>query len=183
MWTVCVSTAYLLTPSCCPLFPVPVSLCEQRERSGKIQLMDLAQHFHLPINDAAKALGICPTGAKEDLPAPRDAARWSAPQGTVLDWHPPRPLLYITGCLVCRPMRALAGAASVLYLGFRRQGLGCTVLCRFWSLERIIATLEEKHAAAPVGGTPWLQRRVSLNEIKALKREKELLCAGNLGSL
>lgn len=37
----------------------------QRERTGKLKMSDLAQHFHLPINAAAKELGICPTVLKK----------------------------------------------------------------------------------------------------------------------
>ncbi|CAM6051481.1 unnamed protein product [Sphagnum compactum] len=37
----------------------------QRERTGKLKMTDLAQHFHLPINAAAKELGICPTVLKK----------------------------------------------------------------------------------------------------------------------
>ena len=37
----------------------------QRERTGKLKMIDLAQHFHLPINAAAKELGICPTVLKK----------------------------------------------------------------------------------------------------------------------
>ena len=37
----------------------------QRERTGKLKMSDLAQFFHLPINAAAKELGICPTVLKK----------------------------------------------------------------------------------------------------------------------
>ncbi|CAI7903339.1 unnamed protein product [Closterium sp. NIES-54] len=37
----------------------------QREKSSRIQLPDLAKHFHLPINEAARELGICPTVLKK----------------------------------------------------------------------------------------------------------------------
>eukprot|EP00271_Cylindrocystis_brebissonii_P010124 TRINITY_DN26219_c0_g1_i1.p1 TRINITY_DN26219_c0_g1~~TRINITY_DN26219_c0_g1_i1.p1 ORF type:complete len:202 (-),score=45.45 TRINITY_DN26219_c0_g1_i1:50-655(-) len=37
----------------------------QRERTSKLRVADLAQHFHLPINLAAKELGICPTVLKK----------------------------------------------------------------------------------------------------------------------
>ncbi|KAK9273151.1 hypothetical protein L1049_017958 [Liquidambar formosana] len=36
-----------------------------RERTGKLTLRDLVQYFHLPIDDAAKQLNICPTVVKK----------------------------------------------------------------------------------------------------------------------
>ncbi|CAI5499905.1 unnamed protein product [Closterium sp. Naga37s-1] len=42
------------------------AVCDDaREKSGRIQLPDLAKHFHLPINEAARELGICPTVLKK----------------------------------------------------------------------------------------------------------------------
>ncbi|KAL2633864.1 hypothetical protein R1flu_005343 [Riccia fluitans] len=48
-----------------PVKPPKSNAAAQRERTGKLKMSDLAQHFHLPINAAAKELGICPTVLKK----------------------------------------------------------------------------------------------------------------------
>ncbi|KAG0598536.1 hypothetical protein M758_12G082400 [Ceratodon purpureus] len=48
-----------------PAKPPKSNAAAQRERTGKLKMTDLAQHFHLPINAAAKELGICPTVLKK----------------------------------------------------------------------------------------------------------------------
>ncbi|KAH8937246.1 hypothetical protein BDL97_16G017200 [Sphagnum fallax] len=48
-----------------PVKPPKSNAAAQRERTGKLKMTDLAQHFHLPINAAAKELGICPTVLKK----------------------------------------------------------------------------------------------------------------------
>ncbi|KAJ7545642.1 hypothetical protein O6H91_08G004200 [Diphasiastrum complanatum] len=48
-----------------PVKPSKSNAAAQRERTGKLKMCDLAQHFHLPINAAAKELGICPTVLKK----------------------------------------------------------------------------------------------------------------------
>lgn len=45
--------------------PLRSSAAAQRERTGRLRMSDLAKHFHLPINAAAKELGICPTVLKK----------------------------------------------------------------------------------------------------------------------
>ncbi|GAA0173491.1 hypothetical protein Leryth_000722 [Lithospermum erythrorhizon] len=40
-------------------------LAEQRERTGKLELRDLATYFHLPIEVAAKEINVCPTVIKK----------------------------------------------------------------------------------------------------------------------
>ncbi|XP_024518632.1 protein NLP1 isoform X2 [Selaginella moellendorffii] len=52
-------------PSAAPAKPPKSNAAAQRERTGKLKMSDLAQHFHLPINAAAKELGICPTVLKK----------------------------------------------------------------------------------------------------------------------
>lgn len=46
----------------------PLFLClwcvEQRERTGKMKLRDLAGYFHLPISEASKEMNICPSAIK-----------------------------------------------------------------------------------------------------------------------
>lgn len=201
----CASTAFASRPFSLAPCPLHVSFCEQRERSGKIQLMDLTQHFHLPINDAAKALGICPTVLKK-ICRRHGMRRW--PHRKVLCGPltaPGSSLLPNTCC----PVRAQCGLPGHLVPQLRtgdhalhpllsfvlQEGVGseghmiggersCYVpwgsSLQIRSLDRIIATLEETVAAG--GGTPAATESL-VNEIKALKREKELLCAGNLGSL
>ncbi|GLJ47366.1 hypothetical protein SUGI_0999710 [Cryptomeria japonica] len=41
------------------------SYSAQRQRTGKIQISELARYFHLPISEAAKRLRICPTVIKK----------------------------------------------------------------------------------------------------------------------
>ncbi|KAH7285679.1 hypothetical protein KP509_33G040700 [Ceratopteris richardii] len=48
-----------------PVKPPKSNAAAQRERTGKLKMSDLAQFFHLPINAAAKELGICPTVLKK----------------------------------------------------------------------------------------------------------------------
>ncbi|KAH7287029.1 hypothetical protein KP509_32G033900 [Ceratopteris richardii] len=48
-----------------PAKPPKSNAAAQRERTGKLKMSDLAQFFHLPINAAAKELGICPTVLKK----------------------------------------------------------------------------------------------------------------------
>ncbi|KAI5078365.1 hypothetical protein GOP47_0006036 [Adiantum capillus-veneris] len=52
-------------PSALPVKPPKSNAAAQRERTGKLKMSDLAQFFHLPINAAAKELGICPTVLKK----------------------------------------------------------------------------------------------------------------------
>ncbi|PON95959.1 RWP-RK domain containing protein [Trema orientale] len=42
-----------------------ISLAEQRQRTGKLTLMDLREYLHLTIEDAAKAMNVCPTVLKK----------------------------------------------------------------------------------------------------------------------
>ncbi|KAJ7541393.1 hypothetical protein O6H91_10G057700 [Diphasiastrum complanatum] len=51
--------------SAVPIKPPKSNAAAQRERTGKLKISDLAHHFHLPINAAAKELGICPTVLKK----------------------------------------------------------------------------------------------------------------------
>ncbi|KAL3500840.1 hypothetical protein ACH5RR_039933 [Cinchona calisaya] len=45
--------------------PSKSSLASQRERTGKLKLKDFSEFFHLPINDAAKRMKVCPTVIKK----------------------------------------------------------------------------------------------------------------------
>ncbi|XP_044470935.1 protein RKD4-like [Mangifera indica] len=45
--------------------PPRTSLALQRERTGKLRLGDLRNYFHLPIEEAAKRLRLCPTVVKK----------------------------------------------------------------------------------------------------------------------
>lgn len=38
---------------------------EQRERTGKLKLKDISMHFHLPIQEAARRMSLCPTVVKK----------------------------------------------------------------------------------------------------------------------
>ncbi|KAL1552317.1 hypothetical protein AAHA92_13128 [Salvia divinorum] len=44
--------------------PPKSHVASQRERAGKMRLRDLAKYFHLPINDAAKEMKLCPSAIK-----------------------------------------------------------------------------------------------------------------------
>ena len=57
---------HLCSPvDCIDVFGCRVRFSVQREKSGRLQLHHLAEHFHLPINEAAAMLGICPTVLKK----------------------------------------------------------------------------------------------------------------------
>ncbi|KAL0887804.1 hypothetical protein Bca101_011787 [Brassica carinata] len=40
-------------------------LAKQRERTGKLKLKDISMHFHLPIQEAARRMSLCPTVVKK----------------------------------------------------------------------------------------------------------------------
>ncbi|CAH2072633.1 unnamed protein product [Thlaspi arvense] len=42
-----------------------VSFCHVRERTGKLTLKDISMHFHLPIEQAARKMSLCPTVVKK----------------------------------------------------------------------------------------------------------------------
>ncbi|KAL4195933.1 hypothetical protein AMTRI_Chr04g180780 [Amborella trichopoda] len=48
-----------------PVITLKSNIARQRERTGKLNLGDLANHFHLPITAAAEKLSICPTVLKK----------------------------------------------------------------------------------------------------------------------
>ncbi|XP_024930473.3 uncharacterized protein LOC112491998 [Ziziphus jujuba] len=43
----------------------PRSLAEQRQRTGRLTLMDLKEYLHLPIEEAARRMNVCPTVVKK----------------------------------------------------------------------------------------------------------------------
>ena len=150
-------------------------------------MSDLAKHFHLPINIAAKELGICPTVLKK-ICRRNGMRRW--PHRKV------QPTSLFSGYLIVAFLtyfmnnriftRHLGKAFVIVYwstyvqqstflVGLHSQ-FCVAVLWQIKSIERIIATLEQTIAEGPGLGDEGIR-----NEIAMLRNERSQLCAGLVG--